>query len=93
MDENMKERLLENMTDNLPALRTKLGFSQEKIAEMVGVSRGTIACIENHKRPMPWNLFLSLLMIFTKNKKTDCLLNAMEIYTDELNEYIKNTSK
>ncbi len=90
MDEHMKEILAKNMTDNLPTLRTKLGVSQEKIAEMVGVSRSTIACIENHKRPMPWNLFLSLLMIFTKNKETDRLLNVMEIYTDELNDYVKN---
>lgn len=41
---------------------------------------------------MTWNTFLSLILIFTKNNETDKLLNVMEIYTDELNDYIKNNS-
>ena len=39
---------------------------------------------------MSWNTFLSLILIFTKNKDTDVLLNVLGIYTDELNEFIKN---
>ena len=39
---------------------------------------------------MTWNMFLALLLIFTKNKETDRLLNAMEIYTDELNGIIEH---
>ncbi len=33
-------------------------------------------------------MFLSLILIFTKNRETDKLLNAMEICTDELNDLI-----
>ena len=47
-----------------------------------------MAAIENHKRQMSWSLFLASLMVFTKNKKTDKLLNVLDIYTDELNEFI-----
>lgn len=90
MEEHIKEVLLKNMTDNLPTLRTKLGISQERIAQMVGVSRSTITSIENHKRPMPWSLFLSLLMIFTSNEETKKLLIPMEILTDELNDLVTN---
>lgn len=93
MEEQVKEVLISNMTDNLPTLRRKLDLSQEKLAELVGVSRSTITNIENRKRTMPWSLFLSLLMIFTKNKETDKLLPVMGIYTDELNDYMKNRSK
>lgn len=32
----------------------------------------------------------TLLLIFTKRRETDRLLNAMEIYTDELNGIIKH---
>ena len=32
----------------------------------------------------------TLLLIFTKRRKTDRLLNTMEIYTDELNGIIKH---
>jgi len=89
LDENAKEKLINNMVDNLPTLRTRLGVSQRELAALAGVSRSTLNNIENKKRNMTWNMFLSFLLLFTKNKETDKLLNVMEIYTDELNEFIK----
>ena len=85
MNTNQKELLIKNMTENLPTLRKRLGISQEELSEKVGVSRSTIAGIENKKRSMSWNMFL----IFIKNEDTDRLLNVMGIYTDELNAFIK----
>ena len=89
MNTNQKELLIKNMTENLPTLRKRLGISQEELSEKVGVRRSTIAGIENKKRSMSWNMFLSLLLIFIKNEDTDRLLNVMGIYTDELNAFIK----
>lgn len=89
MNTNQKELLIKNMTENLPTLRKRLGISQKELSEKVGVSRSTIAGIENKKRSMSWNMFLSLLLIFIKNEDTDRLLNVMGIYTDELNAFIK----
>lgn len=89
MNTNQKELLIKNMTENLPTLRKRLGISQEELSEKVGVSRSTIAGIENKKRSMSWNMFLSLLLVFIKNEDTDRLLNVMGIYTDELNAFIK----
>ena len=89
MDEKQKNVLIENMVTNLPTLRAKLGVSQTELSTKIGMSRSTIAAIENRKRNMTWNVFLSLVLIFTKNKETDKLLNVMEIYTDELNTFIK----
>lgn len=89
MNTNQKELLIKNMTENLPTLRKKLDISQEELSEKIGVSRSTIAGIENKKRTMSWNMFLSLLLIFIKNEDTDKLLNVMGIYTDELNAFIK----
>lgn len=89
MNEEQKKLLINNMTDNLPVLRKKLGISQETLAEMVGISRSTLTSIESKKRPMSWNHFLSFILVFTKNKETDALLNVLNIYTDELNEFIK----
>ncbi len=84
-----KELLIANMTKNLPMLRTALGLTQEELADKIGVSRSTIISIENKKRDMTWNTFLSLVLLFIKNPNTDKLLNVLEIYTDELNEFIK----
>ena len=90
MDDEQRKTLIGNMADNLPTLRKKLNLSQEELASLIGVSRSTMACIENRKREMSWNTFLSLILIFTKNRETDKLLNVMEIYTDERNDLIKN---
>jgi transcriptional regulator with XRE-family HTH domain len=89
MDDRQKEQLTVNMVSNLPVLRKALGVSQEGLANMIGLNRSTVAAIENRKRKLPWDTFLALLLVFTKNKETDRLLNAMEIYTDELNSFIK----
>ena len=92
MDENQKNALIENMSDNLPTLRKKMNISQKGLAEKIGVSRSTIATIERKKKKMTWNMFLSLVLIFTKNDETNKLLSVMGIYTDELNEFIKYNS-
>jgi len=89
MTESTQQSLMRNMADNLPTLRKKLGVSQAELATMLGVSRSTIANIEN-KKQLTWNTFLSLILIFTKNHETDRLLTVLEIYTDELNALIKN---
>ena len=89
MNEKEKKLLIDNMTENLPMLRKKLEITQEELANLIGVSRSTIMAIENQKREMTWNMFLSLVLIFTKNKDTDMLLNVLEIYTDKLNDFIK----
>ena len=93
MDNAQKSILIENMTNNLPALRKVLGVSQLGLAEMVGLNRSTIAAIENHKRKLSWDTFLALVLVFIKNPATDKLLNAMEIYTDEFNVFIKGQGK
>lgn len=78
------------MTDNLPMLRTRLGMTQEELADKIGVSRSTVISIENKKRDMTWNTFLSLMLLFTKNEATNILLNVLDIYTEEFNEFIKD---
>ena len=84
---NRKE-LIDKMADNLPMLRSKLGFTQEDIATMIGVSRHTIISMENKKRPMTWNTYLSLILVFSGNPDTKILLKVMGILTDELEDYL-----
>ena len=86
---NREEHIL-NMTENLPMLRTRLELTQDELAEKIGVSRSTIIAIENKKRDMTWNTFLSLMLLFTKNEDTNKLLNVLEIYTEEFNDFIKD---
>ncbi len=89
LNEQQKKQLMDNMADNLHMLRSRLGLTQDEIAKMIGVSRHTILSIESKKREMSWNTFLSLILVFTKNRDTDKLLNILEIYTDDLNAHLK----
>lgn len=84
-----KEKLIRNMTESLPMLRTCLGLTQEELADKIGCSRSTVVSIENRKREMTWNTFLSLMLLFTKNEATDKLLNVLDIYTEDFNDFIK----
>lgn len=85
-----KEALIQRMTDNLPMLRTRLGLTQEDLADKIGLSRSTVVAIENRKREMTWNTFLSLMLLFIKNEITNKLLTALDIYTDDFHDFIRD---
>ena len=91
MDEHIKDKIIENMTANLPTLRAKATLSQAKLAEMIGVSRQTLVAVENRKRKMSWSTFLSCFLVFHKNEETDALMKLYEICTDELESYLTGT--
>lgn len=89
MASDTRDVLIEKMTENLPVLRKKLKLSQENLAKFIGSSRYTVMLIETKKRHMTWNTFLSLVLLFDKNEETAVLLRALEIYTDELDNMLK----
>jgi DNA-binding XRE family transcriptional regulator len=86
---DIREILIDKMTENLPVLRKKLKLSQENLAKFIGSSRYTVMLIETKKRRMTWNTFLSLVLLFDKNEETAVLLKALGIYTEDLDKMIK----
>lgn len=86
-----RDLLVERMSDNLPVLRKKLKLSQEELAKIVGSSRYTVMLYETKKRKMPWNIFLSLVLLFDKNEETAVLLRALDIYTSELDLFLNRS--
>ncbi len=89
MTELQKNELIAAMTDNLRMLRARLRLTQADLADMIGVGRLTYLAVENRKHKMSWGMFLSLLLVFSKNKETDELLSVTGIYTDELNNFLE----
>ena len=87
---NNQELLVERMADNLPVLRKKLKLSQEELANIIGSSRYTVMLYETKKRKMPWNIFLALCFLFDKNEESAPVLKALEIYTEELDSFVKH---
>lgn len=84
IDEQARDKLINNLVENLPVLRAKLNITQEELAEKIGLTRQTLTLVESRKREMSWNMFLSLMMIFYNNKATRPMLDIFEIYTDGL---------
>jgi len=90
LNESQKNLYMARMADNLVILRKKLDMTQADLAKRVGISRQTLMYIENRKRPMTWNIFMSLFGLFRENEDTSSLLVFFAISTDELSRYITN---
>ena len=84
-----KENLLKIMTDNLPALRAKLGLSQDEVSNIIGISRQTYCAIETQKRKMSWSNFISLLFLFWYNEKTQVLVSVIDAFPEELQDALR----
>ena len=67
-------------------MRAQIGVSQEELSDIVGISRPTYSAVETRTRRMSWNVFLSLLMVFTQNEKTAPIIDSIGAFPDELKE-------
>lgn len=88
MDEKQRMILISLMSDNLSVLRAKLELSQEELANIIGTTRQTLSAIENGQRKMVWSVFLSLVLIFLKNRETKKMMILLGIYTKELDNML-----
>lgn len=89
MTDEKKNALIALMTDNVVMLRVRLNLTQVQLADLIGVSRYTLMAIEKKQRKMTWSTFLALFLVFSKNKDTAKLLEAIGIYTEQLNDYLE----
>lgn len=60
----LKNRLIEALRNDLPVLRARVGLSQGAIADKIGISRQTYSSIETGKREMARTTFLALVAFF-----------------------------
>ena len=65
-------------------MRAKIGVTQEELSNIIGISRPTYSAIETRKRKMSWNVYLSLLMFFTQNEKTESIIETIGAFPDDL---------
>ena len=72
-----KTDLIMTLTMELPVLRARLGLSQEKMAQNIGVSRQTYGGIENGSRKMSWTIFMALLAVLDMDEATSVMLDQI----------------
>ncbi len=88
-----KEYYQKLMAEHLPELRKTLGISQSDLADYIGSTRQSINSIENQKRPMMWDTFMSLMLLFISNSDTKRQLDDLDISTKEINDFLKIKKK
>lgn len=88
-----KKYLIKLLTDNLPLLRACLGLSQKEVSDIIGVSRQTYSAIENMRKVMTWNTFLSLILFWGCNEKTAVMMDKIGILSPKLNEFLSKNNR
>lgn len=88
MGTDNKKVLIAQLTYDLPVLRARLGISQARLAEKVGISRQTYNSIETGKKEMPWTVFLALIAVFQNNEETRKMLGNVEKIKEALNSKV-----
>lgn len=79
-----KNSYMDILAEHLLPLRMKADITQEELAQIIGVSRQTYYAIENQKREMTWNTFLSLILFFDTNTDTHLMLRDVHAYPTDL---------
>lgn len=89
VNKEKKAELIQLLTSTLPVLRAAIGISQEEIASYIGVSRQTYSALEQGKRPMSWNTFLSLFLFFISNTETNEMLKIKKGFIAQVYHFLQ----
>lgn len=91
---NEKEKLdlMMTLTPELPVLRARLGISQEKMAQNIGVSRQTYGGIENGTRKMTWTIFMALIATLDLNEATFVMLDQIPDFIPSIRSVLRDAN-
>lgn len=92
MNDDKKKELCVRMAKELPLLRKTIGATQEELAALMDISRSTVNNIERNKT-MGWNSFLSFLFLFSRHRDAEKLIQAFDLYPQELDDYLTGRNR
>lgn len=81
-----KDKLINSLTKELPALRGAAKATQDELANAIGVSRQTYNAVEMQKRKMTWNTYMSLILFFDYNPNTHYTIRQLDAFPYRLDE-------
>ena len=90
LSQSQKDKYIEILTSKLAALRAHTDISQEDLANIIGISGQTYYAIENGKRAMSWNTYLSLIFFFDSVVETSQMIRELGVYPTQLVEQFNN---
>jgi len=83
MSKERKAELIKRLTPELKLLRVKADITQERLANIIGLSRQTYSQIETGSKLMTWNTYLSLIFFYNSVEETAKLLTILDVYPKE----------
>lgn len=84
LSEEEKQSYCVTLGNHLKRLRGIVGFTQEDLASLSGISKERISRIENGAFVMRWAQFMNFVMVFIMNRNTKEYLVASKILTPRL---------
>lgn len=88
LDSIQKDELTDRMVEELPVLRARLGMSQKDLGDILGMARQHVSTIENRRCTLPWNTYLSMLMVFSYNEKTREEIERAGLFPESLKQLL-----
>ncbi len=82
---DLKSELYNELIEEMPVLRARLGITQEVLAMKVGSSRQTVNSVENRKKEMTWQLFMAIMAVFNHDETTRKMLSDIPGFNEKLN--------
>lgn len=82
---NLKSEFYNELIEEMPVLRARLGITQEVLAMKVGSSRQTVNSVENRKKDMTWQLFMAIMAVFNHDETTRKMLSDIPGFNEKLN--------
>ncbi|MEK4629103.1 MAG: helix-turn-helix domain-containing protein [Solibacillus sp.] len=64
----VKEDFIQLISNKMKIVRTEQGFSQEKMAEILGISKKTLVQIEKGRMPASWTTVLAFCALFNESE-------------------------
>ena len=88
MENEIREKAIEILVENLVSLRKMTGMTQAELGRKLGISRQRIISYERRERRMPWIVFLAFVFFFERYDETNVMMQALSITGKELDKQI-----
>lgn len=79
----IQQQYMDKMVNHLPTLRSAAKLTQNQFGEKLGIARSTVVVLESKGRPLQWNMYLAMVLIFLQNEDSKKLLESFEIYDEK----------
>jgi len=83
MGPNKIMECIELITDQLPALRDKLGLTQREFSVVIGISRQSVIDLEHKNRKITRAILIAILTFFSLRRETAQMLYEKKLYNME----------